>query len=179
MVPFKPHCTNRVSSTLPEAEISKTAVVELGGKIRAVHMSHPTATLIRLAFVLLFVGLGVFSLPGSHPAYALAAADACSPTTASPGSIGWRSCGDQLDCAWVLVPLDWDNPNGLKIRLSVIRYRASDPTTPSVPCSSTMAVREFPLCDKVGNIWTFCSDDASTSLAGPPRHCRKHARELL
>jgi pimeloyl-ACP methyl ester carboxylesterase len=126
MGPFKPHNIDSVSSTLPEAEISKVAVVELGGRIRAVLKSRSTATLIRLALVALFVGLGVSSLLGSQSADASVAGES-SAATAPPASIGWRSCGDQLDCARVPVPLDWNNPNGPQISLLVIRHRASKP----------------------------------------------------
>ena len=52
------------------------------------------------------------------------------PTTSTPmptSSIAWRSCGKQLDCATVTVPLDWANPGGATIPLSVIRHRASKP----------------------------------------------------
>ena len=33
----------------------------------------------------------------------------------------------RLDCARVTVPLDWTNPGGAKITLSLIRHRASRP----------------------------------------------------
>ena len=127
MDPIKPRYTNRASSTLPEADFQKTAVLDSRGMTQAVLMFHPATTLVRLAVVVLLVGLGISSLLGSQRAYASAAADASSPTTASPGSIAWRDCGDQLDCARVLVPLDWDNPNGPQISLLVIRHRASKP----------------------------------------------------
>src|SRR5215831_6545261 len=126
MGPFQPHDIDSVSSTLPEAEISKVAVVETCGRIRAVLMSRSTATLIRLALVALFVGLGVSSLFASQSADASVAGES-SAATAPPASIAWRSCGDQLDCARVPVPLDWNNPNGPQISLLVIRHRASKP----------------------------------------------------
>ena len=91
MGPFKPHYRDSVSSTLPEAEISKVAVVELRGRIRAVLMSHSSATLIRLALVALFVSLGVSSLLGSQSAGASVAGES-SAATAPPASIAWRSC---------------------------------------------------------------------------------------
>ena len=40
-------------------------------------------------------------------------------------SIHWKRCGFRLDCARVLVPLDWAHPDGPKIMLAVIRHRAS------------------------------------------------------
>jgi pimeloyl-ACP methyl ester carboxylesterase len=46
---------------------------------------------------------------------------------AAPESIAWKSCGEQLDCARVQVPLDWARPDGPVISLAVIRHRASRP----------------------------------------------------
>ena len=59
---------------------------------------------------------------------------AASPArTGSEGSgIKWKKCkgkprDDQLQCATVSVPLDWDRPNGKQIELAVIRRLASRP----------------------------------------------------
>ena len=44
--------------------------------------------------------------------------------------IAWGACdppGEQLECATVRVPLDWDDPDGPMIGLSVIRHLASRP----------------------------------------------------
>ena len=41
--------------------------------------------------------------------------------------IDWKGCGEQLECAKVRVPLDWDKPDGRKIKLAVIRHLASQP----------------------------------------------------
>jgi pimeloyl-ACP methyl ester carboxylesterase len=41
--------------------------------------------------------------------------------------IDWKGCGEQLECAKVRVPLDWDRPRGRKIKLAVIRHLASRP----------------------------------------------------
>jgi pimeloyl-ACP methyl ester carboxylesterase len=49
-----------------------------------------------------------------------------SAQAATPG-IGWRACGDGLECARVAVPLDWSRPKGKQISLAVIRHPASDP----------------------------------------------------
>lgn len=40
--------------------------------------------------------------------------------------IAWKSCGKQLQCAKVSVPLNWHRPDGTHIRLAVIRRLASD-----------------------------------------------------
>jgi pimeloyl-ACP methyl ester carboxylesterase len=69
-------------------------------------------------------------------AVAVSAGDAVSTqraaaSTARPAvdqsEIAWTSCGDQLECAKVPVPLDWDRPNGKHIELAVIRHLASRP----------------------------------------------------
>jgi len=38
--------------------------------------------------------------------------------------IAWKSCGAQLQCAQVSVPLNWDQPDGAHITLAVIRRLA-------------------------------------------------------
>jgi pimeloyl-ACP methyl ester carboxylesterase len=45
--------------------------------------------------------------------------------TAAP--ITWRDCGDGLECAEVLVPADWDAPDGTQIGLALARRPAGDP----------------------------------------------------
>ncbi|MCU0299163.1 MAG: alpha/beta hydrolase [Candidatus Nanopelagicales bacterium] len=42
-------------------------------------------------------------------------------------SIPWKDCGEQLQCARIRVPLDWDRPQGRTIGLAVIRHLASNP----------------------------------------------------
>ncbi len=58
-----------------------------------------------------------------------AEAGLASAAAAAPG-IAWRPCADPaqkgFDCATVRVPLDYGRPRGAKIRLAVIRHRASD-----------------------------------------------------
>ena len=54
------------------------------------------------------------------------------PVTAAPAAAGapevdWTACGPQLECASVPVPLDWSEPDGPRIALSVIRRLASRP----------------------------------------------------
>jgi pimeloyl-ACP methyl ester carboxylesterase len=55
-----------------------------------------------------------------------ASPDSAETGTPAPG-IDWTSCGERLECARVPVPLDWDDPDGERIKLSVIRHRASRP----------------------------------------------------
>jgi pimeloyl-ACP methyl ester carboxylesterase len=59
---------------------------------------------------------------------------AASPARTGPAGSGikWMKCkgkprDDQLQCAMVSVPLDWDRPNGKQIELAVIRRLASRP----------------------------------------------------
>lgn len=46
---------------------------------------------------------------------------------AASKGIAWKGCGEQLECAKVRVPLDWDRRRGSKIKLAVIRHLASRP----------------------------------------------------
>jgi pimeloyl-ACP methyl ester carboxylesterase len=48
-------------------------------------------------------------------------------TGLAKGGIDWKGCGEQLECANLRVPLDWDKPGGRKIKLAVIRHLASRP----------------------------------------------------
>ena len=80
---------------------------------------------------LLLIAIGTVvatALPLASPAHATAAADvshggrvttlpadAAGPRAAAAVSqtgIGWKSCGAQLQCAQVSVPLNWDQPDG-------------------------------------------------------------------
>src|ERR1700691_4598936 len=81
----------------------------------------------------------------------LAAGASGSSSGAARESIAWKSCGEQLDCARVQVPLHWARPDGPGISLALIRHRASKPQErigslfvnfggPGVP--GTAAVRE-------------------------------------
>jgi hypothetical protein len=51
------------------------------------------------------------------------------PVTAHAGAppISWTACGPRLECASVPVPLDWRQPDGPTITLSVVRHLASRP----------------------------------------------------
>ena len=69
---------------------------------------------------------------------------------AANGAIAWTACGEQLECAKVRVPLNWEHPRGGKIKLAVIRHRASRPeerigsmfVNPGGPGGSVEQVRE-------------------------------------
>jgi pimeloyl-ACP methyl ester carboxylesterase len=64
---------------------------------------------------------------GSGPVGTGATPTGFAATPALAGSIAWRPCGKQLQCARVRVPLDWSRPAGPKISLAVIRRPAADP----------------------------------------------------
>jgi pimeloyl-ACP methyl ester carboxylesterase len=49
------------------------------------------------------------------------------PTGTAQSAIDWTNCGDGLECATIPVPLDWDEPDGEKIELAVIKHSASKP----------------------------------------------------
>ena len=83
---------------------------------------------LRVRTAVAAIVLGLVAVSVSTP-YA-----AASPArTGSEGSgIKWKKCkgkprDDQLQCATVSVPLDWDRPNGKQIELAVIRRLASRP----------------------------------------------------
>ena len=68
----------------------------------------------------------------SHPTAGEAgsARSAAAPRVAAPatGSVLWKPCRDGFQCASVRVPLDYDNPAGAKIALTVIRHPAAKPS---------------------------------------------------
>ncbi|HEU4349063.1 MAG TPA: alpha/beta hydrolase, partial [Actinoplanes sp.] len=50
------------------------------------------------------------------------------PAAAAPGRIQWSPCERaSFECATVPVPLDYDQPGGTSILLSLIRLPAADP----------------------------------------------------
>jgi pimeloyl-ACP methyl ester carboxylesterase len=61
------------------------------------------------------------ALPFTSPA------NAAAPVAAVlKAGIAWKSCGKQLQCAKVSVPLNWHRPDGAHIQLAVIRRLAAD-----------------------------------------------------
>ena len=96
------------------------------------------------------------------------------PAGAGESQIGWIACGDQLECARVPVPLDWGDPDGPRIELSVIRRLASRPdqrigslfVNPGGPGDSGVAyaAERAPPCDLT---------KALESSAGHPRRRRR------
>jgi len=60
----------------------------------------------------------------------LALPASAAPSTASPAAppgVAWSACRDGFQCATVKAPLDYDNPSGAKIGISVIRLPAAQP----------------------------------------------------
>jgi len=72
------------------------------------------------------VVLGVSAAVG-HPGSATASPETGPLAATAKQDIAWTDCGDELECAKVQVPLDWDRPAGRQIKLSVIRHLASRP----------------------------------------------------
>jgi pimeloyl-ACP methyl ester carboxylesterase len=48
-------------------------------------------------------------------------------TGVSAAPATWRPCGDGIDCAELLVPADWGDPEGIQIGLALARRPATDP----------------------------------------------------
>ena len=64
------------------------------------------------------------------PPTAAAPPSTAAPTTTASGTetgIDWTPCDPGFECAKVPVPLDWADPTGEQIELSVIRYPATKP----------------------------------------------------
>jgi pimeloyl-ACP methyl ester carboxylesterase len=79
----------------------------------------------RILVALLVVGIWAVLLLAANPAAALPRAAA--PPPAAAARIAWKGCGKRLQCARVLVPLDWSDPRGPQISLAVIRHLGSRP----------------------------------------------------
>lgn len=52
-----------------------------------------------------------------------------SPSPPSPGKIAWSDCGGGFQCGTLQVPLDYKNPQGRKVGLSVLRKQWTGPAT--------------------------------------------------
>jgi pimeloyl-ACP methyl ester carboxylesterase len=89
-------------------------------------MSHPERSRRRVRAALVTTVTAVLSLVLlGTPAYA-------APPSASPAGIvepnlSWAACRDGFECAIVPAPLDYDDPQGAQIGISVIRLPAGDP----------------------------------------------------
>jgi pimeloyl-ACP methyl ester carboxylesterase len=79
------------------------------------------------------VRLGVRSLAAVVGAVALAGSLAVAPATPAPAASApgarptWSACRDGFECTTVFVPLDYDQPDGVRVALSVVRLPAADP----------------------------------------------------
>ena len=80
----------------------------------------------KVPFMLIAVcAAGAAALPLASPASA-AGSGAGAVAAVRQAGIAWTSCGKQLQCAKVSVPLNWHRPAGQQIQLAVIRRLASD-----------------------------------------------------
>jgi pimeloyl-ACP methyl ester carboxylesterase len=68
---------------------------------------------------------GAAALPLASPAGA-AGSGAVAVAAVRQAGIAWKSCGKQLQCAKVSVPLNWHRPDGKHIKLAVVRRLAPD-----------------------------------------------------
>ena len=130
MNPNRLRYTNGLLGTLPRTEISKTEVLDSGGMTSALQTFLSSTILVRHAVFALLVSFGICLLPGSRQADAAMLADEPMAKVQLPGKIAWHSCQkhlENLDCAEVQVPLDWNHPEGPEISLSLARHRASKP----------------------------------------------------
>jgi pimeloyl-ACP methyl ester carboxylesterase len=64
---------------------------------------------------------------GNYRANAEVVASASSLQLESPAKITWHTCGKNIECTRVQVPLDWSSPEGPQISLAVARHLASKP----------------------------------------------------
>ncbi|MFI0423994.1 alpha/beta hydrolase [Spongiactinospora sp. 9N601] len=78
-----------------------------------------------------------------------------SASAPAPGGLSWHECADRpgAECGVIDVPLDWGAPSGAKIKLTVVRRKATDsaarvgtlfynPGGPGVPAA--LLVRDYP-----------------------------------
>lgn len=105
--------------TTPEAAAAPAEVL-----CRLHHVARARLGLARIAVIALCAfGLAAVDL---SPA-AAGPPDSRLPRAGPASSIRWTSCGAQLECARVQVPLDWARPGGQKTSIEVIRHLASRP----------------------------------------------------
>ncbi|GIW18986.1 MAG: proteinase [Tepidiforma sp.] len=79
---------------------------------------------MRTPLLALAAALAVFAAACSDRERPAAGVDA---TPGSSAALQWSSCGGRAECATLQVPLDWADPAGETIELSVIRYPARKP----------------------------------------------------
>jgi pimeloyl-ACP methyl ester carboxylesterase len=97
-----------------------TAGRTYSGKRRALDAPHSLTTILLMALVAIF-------LASATAAYGSSGPPAKQKVFNQEGRINWKPCKGGFSCARVKVPLDWDRPGGRKIRLGVIRLRATRP----------------------------------------------------
>jgi pimeloyl-ACP methyl ester carboxylesterase len=87
----------------------------------ATRSGRHAAGLPRPAAVLAAALLGAIATPVTAPAVA------SQPGGPPVPALSWRSCASGFQCATAWVPLDYRQPRGEKIRIAVIRHRATRP----------------------------------------------------
>jgi pimeloyl-ACP methyl ester carboxylesterase len=84
----------------------------------------------RWAFLVVAALVGARLVASSTASVAAAGAESARSAGAVGAPIPWAACdppGEDLQCARIRVPLDWDEPNGRTISLALIRHIASKP----------------------------------------------------
>ena len=99
-----------------------------GRRRRPAVMAATMATTLALAGAACGDDGGDRSAGSAATTAAAAPASTSAPTSTAPGAgIDWAPCDPGFECAKVPVPLDWGDPSGEQIELSVIRYPATKP----------------------------------------------------
>src|SRR4029079_11630779 len=86
---------------------------------------HGRAAIVATVTVVALIGAACGDDGGDRSAASPATTAAPTTSTTSPApetGIDWTPCDPGFECAKVPVPLDWADPTGEQIELSVIRY---------------------------------------------------------
>ncbi|MFI2486816.1 alpha/beta hydrolase [Promicromonospora kroppenstedtii] len=93
--------------------------------------SRSSHVVLRIAAVLAAVSLAATGCASGASVALTASANNAAPSSTTkaptPDPIDWTECGTGLDCATVEVPLEYSDPDGEQVPLSVVRHRATDP----------------------------------------------------
>jgi hypothetical protein len=84
----------------------------------------------RGAFLVVAALVGACLVASSAASVAAAGAESARSAGSVGAPIPWAACdppGEDLQCARIRVPLDWDEPDGRTISLALIRHFASKP----------------------------------------------------
>ncbi|MFI7454151.1 alpha/beta fold hydrolase [Nonomuraea sp. NPDC049714] len=91
----------------------------------AVLLAYPVVALTGGAVAIAVRGRGAWPLVVGGLLAALLASVLLVPSGAAASTLSWKSCGGDLECASVEVPVDWSKPSGRKVSLQVARLPAT------------------------------------------------------